>query len=90
MYDADMRTTFTPAPDIADRLRELARTSKRSLNVVVNELLRKALTGEAVREATRPPYQVQTFELKFKPGLDPEKPSQILADLDVEEFLDRS
>ena len=81
-----MRTTFTPAPDIADRLRELAKTSKRSLNGVLNDLVRSALNGEAVRESSRPPYRVKTFDSKLRPGLDPEKLTQILADLDLEDL----
>jgi len=85
MHNASVRTTFTPAPDIADRIRDLAKKSKRSLNSVLNELVRSALNGEAVKEAARPPYKVDTFNLKLRPGLDPEKMSQILADLDEEE-----
>lgn len=86
MHNASMRTTFTPAPDIADRVRDLAKKSKRSLNAVLNDLVRSALNGEAVKEAARPPYKVETFKLKLRPGLDPVKMSQILADLDVEDL----
>ena len=86
MHNFFVRTTFTPAPDIADRIRDLAKKSKRSLNSVLNDLVRSALNGEEVREAARPPYVVETFRLRLRPGLDPVKMSQILADLDGEDL----
>ena len=86
MHNASMRTTFTPEPDVADRIHDLAKNSKRSLNAVLNDLVRSALNREAVKEANRQPYKVETFKLKLRPGLDPVKMSQILADLDEEEL----
>jgi len=77
-----MRTTFTPAPDIADRLREIARTTNQSLNAVVNDLLRKALQGERVRETRRKPYIVKAHDFQPKPGIDLEKPTEILAEIE--------
>ena len=87
MYDVIMRTTFTPAPDIADRLYEMARKSKKSLNEVVNELIRKGLSnGELVVREKRKAYKVRTFSLGLYPGIDPERLSEIdqeMADMEL-------
>lgn len=85
MYDAGMRTTFTPAPDIEDQLREIVQRSNSSMNQVVNDLLRKALRGDLVRESQRPPFRVKPMNSKLLIGLDATKFSEILSDLEAEE-----
>jgi hypothetical protein len=88
MHNAGMRTTFTAAPDVADRLRELAARSNKSLSAVVNDLLRRALEG-SYGEASRVPFKIKTRELNPRPGYDLERPSEILYDLQVEDFLEK-
>lgn len=84
-----MRITFTPEPETANRLIEIARTSKRSLSAVVNEMVRVALNSKLQQNLARRPYRVQTFKSKLRPGLDPTKMSEILADIETEEFLEK-
>lgn len=62
MYDAAMRTTFTPAPNVADKLYQMAKDSKKSLNLIVNELLRSALYNQEPEKPCKP-FKVETFDL---------------------------
>lgn len=89
MYDVIMRTTFTPAPDIADRLYEMARKSKKSLNEVVNELIRKGLRDEkVVKEAPRP-YNVDDYSknLGLRPGIDEDRLSKVALEMEDQEWI---
>lgn len=79
-----MRTTFTPAPDVADKIYAMARESKKSLNMVVNELLRTALYDKKP-EKPRKPFKVETRDLgDLKPEFRGMTPKEILAKLDEE------
>lgn len=80
-----MRTTFTPAPDVADKLYAMAKESNKSLNLVVNELLRTALYNKEP-EKPRKPFKVQAFDLgPINPEFAGLTPKEILAKLDEEE-----
>ncbi len=84
-----MRTTFTPAPDIADRLYDLAKKSKKSLNEVVNELIRKGLTSDnVIREPLRA-YQVRSKNLGVVPGIDYERLTKVQEDMDIEDWIEK-
>lgn len=88
-HNVIMRTTFTPAPDIADRLYDLARKSKKSLNVIVNELLRKGLREEnGVKEPIKK-YDVEPLRLKLRPGIDEDRLSKVAQEMDDEEMIKR-
>ncbi|MBI1333222.1 MAG: hypothetical protein GC165_10115 [Armatimonadetes bacterium] len=83
-----MRTTFTPAPDIADRIYEIARKSQKSLNEVVNDLIRKGLKeGSSVNESPRK-YEVKGKSLGAFPGIDYENLSKFDEELQIEEWKD--
>jgi hypothetical protein len=85
MSDVTLRTTFTPAPDIADRIYEMARKSKKSLNEVVNELIRKGLReGSILKESPRE-YNVKGKAMGLLPGVDYERLSKIDEEMQVEE-----
>jgi hypothetical protein len=88
MHNAEVRTTFTPAPDIADRLRDLARRSNRSLSAVVNDLLRAALNQSFKETPGRTPFKIETRDLQPRPGYDLEHPGEILYELEIEDFLE--
>jgi hypothetical protein len=85
MYYSIVRTTFTPEPDIEDRLRELSRTSRRSLSAVVNDLLRIALNGERHGLPERPRFRIEAHSFRARPGFDLAKPSEILAEIEAAE-----
>ena len=78
-----MRTTFTPAPDIADRIYEIAKNSRKSLNQVVNDLIRKGLSQEklTVKESVKK-YKVEPLNLKLRPGIDEEQLSKYVDELE--------
>jgi len=79
-----MRTSFTVAPDIADKLLLRVRKSRRSMASVVNDLLREAL-AEKSTDHGRPAFKVEPFPLGLKPGYDPDRLNEILANLETEE-----
>ncbi|MBS1701243.1 MAG: hypothetical protein JST12_06250 [Armatimonadetes bacterium] len=85
-----MRTTFTPAPDIADRIYEIARKSQKSLNEVVNDLIRKGLNDKPQIKESSARYRVEPLDLQLRPGLDEERLSKISQELDDEELIRRS
>lgn len=89
MYDVNMRTTFTPAPDIADRIYEMSRKSKKSLNTIVNELIRKGLREENVVKETPRPYNVDDYSkyLGLRPGIDEDRLSKVALEMEDQEWI---
>ena len=83
-----MRTTFTASPDVADQIRAIAERTGHSLSRVVNDLLRAAIWAQP-QDAPSAKYTAEAFPLGLRPGLDPERLSAYLADLDVTDH-DRS
>ena len=82
-----MRTTLTIEPDIAIEIEKRRRAPGNSLKRVVNGLLRRGLRAEA--EAPPPePYRSETFDLHFRPGVDPMKLNQLVDELEVDAFLE--
>ena len=84
-----MRTTFTPAPDIADRLYDLAKKSKKSLNTVVNELIRKGLREDNMVKEPVKRYVVEPLSLKLKPGYDEDRLDEITQEMEDQELMKR-
>jgi hypothetical protein len=86
-YDARVRITFSPDADISRRLRDRAEAQGVSLSQLVNGLLREALEGGSfVREAAAR-YNAprhQTHPMGLRPGLDPLRMKDYLAELDDE------
>ena len=62
-----MRTTLTLEDDLAERLADLARESKRPFKAVVNEALRRGLGDPAAPE---PPFVVKARPMNLRPGID--------------------
>lgn len=83
-----MRTTLTLDDDIADKLKRLAEQRRVPFRRVVNELLRRALSGQG--PPRRPePFQVETFTSAFRPGVDPSKLNQRSDELEARRALER-
>jgi hypothetical protein len=80
-----MRTTLTLEGDNADRLREMAKRTRRSFKQVVNDVIRRGLDSMTVEE-TQAPFKVKPSPMHLKAGIDPVKLSHFEADLDVEAF----
>ncbi len=85
MHNAVMRTTFTATTEVYEQLREMARRSGKSMSSIVNELLRKAIWDEPRERPTRK-YRVRAKPLGLRRGLDPERLSTLLTDLETSDF----
>ena len=80
MYDAVVRTTFTPDPDIAAQLKALTLASNKSMNRVLNEILREALGGEPAIGERR--FVVEPIPLGLRAGIDPLRLNQLVDDVE--------
>ena len=74
------RTTLTLEDDVAERLREEARRTGRSLKTVVNEALRSGLAREVDRH--RSAFKVEARELGLRPEFDFDHIEGVLDQLD--------
>ncbi len=83
-----MRTTLTIEPDVAIEIEKRRKAPGGSLKRVINGLLRKGLRAEA-GAPTPSPYRSETFDLQFRPGIDPLKLNQLVDELEVESFVER-
>lgn len=81
-----MRSTTTFEPDVSSRFQRALVTHKRTRKALLNEVMRKGLDAlEAESEPASKP-----FEIRVHDGgqlLDHRLSSQILAEMDVEDFL---
>ena len=77
-----MRTTLTLDPDVADRLRALARERGLPFKQVVNTVLRRGL-GDGSRE----PFRIEARALGLRPGIDLDQALELAARLEDEETL---
>jgi hypothetical protein len=75
------RTTLTLDDDVASKLREAMRRSGQSFKETVNSLLRRALVTQE-REIDLPRFRVQPRAMGLRPGLDHDRISSLIEDLD--------
>ena len=87
LYDEKVRTTFTPTPAVGDQIRRIAAQSGRSLSAVVNDLLAKALDQEGEVVTPRKRYRIEAFPMGLRPGIDPDRLSKDVQDMEDEEWL---
>lgn len=83
-----MRTTLTLDDDVADKLKRLAEQRRVPFRRVVNELLRRALSGQGPRRRSEP-FRVETFTSAFRPGVDPSKLNQLSDELEARRAVER-
>lgn len=79
-----MRTTLNIDNEIAAALKALARKSDRTVDVVVNEVLRNGLATGAKPAADQGSFRVASARRGFLPGIDPMKLNQLAGDLEVD------
>jgi len=79
-----VRTTITLDPDVAARLRSLARERGISFKAAVNSVLRRGLSEG---EETSRPFRVKSRPLDLRPGLDLDKALTLAAQLEDEETI---
>ena len=87
-HDASMRTTIAIDDDLFEKLREAAAKRRQPFTKVVNETLRRGLSGQRPRQLRREPFRVETFDGAFRPGVDPLRLNQTLDDLEIRRATD--
>jgi hypothetical protein len=83
-----VRTTLTLDDDVADKLKRLAEQRRVPFRQVVNDLLRRALSGQGPRRRPEP-FQVETFTSAFRAGVDPQRLNQLVDELEAQRALER-
>lgn len=79
-----MRTTVTLDPDLATRLKALARERGVSFKEALNSVLRRGLSEET--GAPRP-YRLPTRTMGLRPGVNLDKALQLAAELEDVEII---
>jgi len=80
-----MRTTVTLDPDIAARLRSIARERGISFKEALNGALRRGLTsGDA---GSKRPYRLASRRLELRPGVDLEHALRLAGELEDAEAI---
>lgn len=79
-----MRTTVSLDPDLAARLRRLARERGVSFKETLNSVLRRGLSEEG---DTSRPYRLQTRPMRLRPGVDLDKALRLAAELEDAETI---
>lgn len=79
-----MRTTVTLDPDLAIRMRELARERRISFKAAINATLRAGLEARTSRGR---PYREEPRDLGIRPGVDLTKALRLAAALEDEETI---
>ena len=69
-----MRTTLTLDDDLAERLADVARESRKPFKAVVNETLRRGL-GNSVSKL--PPFVIKARPMNLRPGIDPRRLNEL-------------
>lgn len=83
-----MRTTIAIDDDLLEKLRQEAAKHRKPLRKIVNEMLRRGLSGQLARSSSREPYRVEAFDSAFRPGVDPLHLNQALDDLEIRRATD--
>lgn len=85
-----MRTTLTIDDDLAAALKRSAQRSGKSFKAIVNEAIRRGLSTGEKPDNRRERFLVQSARRGFLPGVDPLKLNQLVDELEVDGFLERS
>ena len=80
-----MRTTLTLDPDLAEKLRTLAREQGISFKAAVNAALRRGLAAGGDSKQT--PYRVASRRLGLRPGIDLEHALRLAGELEDAETI---
>lgn len=79
-----MRTTVTLDPDLAAKLRALARERGESFKQTLNDILRRGLSGGG---GAGRPYRLKTRPLGIRPGVDLDRALGLAAELEDAETI---
>lgn len=75
-----MRTTLTLESDLALQIQEVARDTRRSFKAVVNDAIRRGLTGSPLPE---PAFTFQPHAGRLLPGIDERGLNELAWELDT-------
>ena len=78
-----MRTTLTLDPDVAALLEQEAHRLRQPFKQVVNDALRRGLTGGG-RRARLPPFRIEPHVARLLPGIDRSSFNRLADELEVE------
>lgn len=84
-----MRTTVTLEPDVAKKVKELARRKQSSFKAVLNEVIRRGLVSQE-RSEVLTPFAVTPHAGGFRPGVDPGSLNRLVDELETEDFVRES
>jgi hypothetical protein len=84
MHDVSMRTTVTLDPDLAAKLRALARERGVSFKEALNSTLRRGLAGDG---GSRRRYRLASRRLGLRPGVDLEHALRLAGELEDAETI---
>jgi hypothetical protein len=79
-----MRTTVTLDPDVAAKLKRLARERDISFKEALNASVRRGLSGGGVKPR---PYRVRTRDLGVRPGVNLDKALQLAGEMEDAEII---
>lgn len=82
------RTTLTLDPDVVQRLEDEVHRQRKPFRQVVNEAIRRGLSGSA-RTKKLPPFKVKTFKSKLVPGIDLTHINRLLDEWEDEARLEK-
>ena len=83
-----MRTTLSLDDDLAHALKQRAKLLDQSFKQVVNDTLRRGLSPRS-RDQSGRPVRIRTFSSAYMPGIDPDRLSHIVDELEDERYLGR-
>jgi hypothetical protein len=81
-----MRTTLTLDPDVAALLEQEVHRQRKSLKQVVNDALRRSLSGQAKRPKLEP-YRTVPHQAQLMPGIDRGHFNRLADELEDEAIL---
>ncbi len=80
------RTTLTLDPDVVTRLEDEMHRQRKPFKQVVNEAIRRGLSGSE-RRAKLPPFRIKAHKTRLLPGIDPLHMNRLIDELEVDAFL---
>ena len=82
------RTTLTLDEDVAARLEQEVHRQRQPLRKVVNDAIRRGLSGSE-RRLKLPPYRIVPHKTTFQPGVDPNSLNRMVDELETDAFLEK-
>ena len=84
-----MRATLTIDDDVAEILEKRSRDEKKPFEQVANEALRRGTSPQTAdaQQPAKQPFELKPHDGKWMAGDDPARLKEILADMEVEDYL---